>query len=468
MNGQRWVVLVFALAVRAEATVFYVDAKHPQASDTNPGTAANLPWKTIQKAASAMGAGDTVNIAAGTYDESIVMQNGGTATSPITYQASSKPVVLTQDLVVGKSHVVVRGLELSGASLRVEGSWCQIIDNFVHHAGTCGLFLHGTYNLIRGNRIANNGASWGDQVTTGWDNGNSAHHYVFEGNDVSDPEGKGEDLMQYLGHDAIIRNNVFHHLGSNGRHNDGYQSAGGEYNIWMLGNRFENLNDVQYYMTGSGDHDHVWRGNLFWGSIGWGFNGTPTGMRVMNNTFSVFGSGGNWGVGGVGKALNNIFSPPGSDGHHGDVDYGLVSPVPCCSDRGPHDLWGVDPKFVDFTNRDFHLQSTSRAINAGTFLTTATSSGSGTQLPVADAKLFVDGFGVAEGDLIQLQGQTQTARITSINDATNTLTLDRALTWTSGQGVSLPYSGSAPDLGAFEFGEGSPAVPSAPSMLRVQ
>ena len=31
------------------------------------------------------------------------------------------------------------------------------------------------------------------------------------------------------------------------------------------------------------------------------------------------------------------------------------------------------------------------------------------------------------------------------------MTLDRQLTWSSGQGVSLSYSGTKPDLGAFEF-----------------
>ena len=63
----------------------------------------------------------------------------------------------------------------------------------------------------------------------------------------------------------------------------------------------------------------------------------------------------------------------------------------------------------------------------------------------------MDGWGIVAGDKIQLGGQTATARITSINYSTNALTLDTSLAWTSGQGVSLSYSGSAPDIGAFEF-----------------
>jgi hypothetical protein len=195
-------------------------------------------------------------------------------------------------------------------------------------------------------------------------------------------------------------------------------------------------------------------------------------MRVMNNTFSLVAGGGagNWGVGGCGKARNNIFSPPGSDGHHGDMDYGCVYPVPCCSDKGPHDLWGVDPKFVDAAKRDYHLQSTSPCIDAGTFLTTTASAGSGTKLPVTDARLFVDGFGIADGDSIQLQGQTQVAKVTQIDYSTNTLTLDTTLTWAKGLGVSAPYSGTAPDIGAFEHGSGPvvTAPPAAPTGLTVQ
>lgn len=466
------IIVLLGAPASVSATQYYVDGSSALAKDTNAGTALSTPWKTIQKAAATMVAGDTVNIVAGTYNEGVAMKNSGTATARITYQShNGGKVVIPQAFTVSGNYIVVKGLEISGDSMTINGSYCQILDNYIHDAGTNGLFIHGTYLLLRGNKVLNNGSSWGGQITTSWNYTSVAtHHVVFEKNDVGDPGGKGEDLMQYMAHDMIIRDNVFHDLGSNGRHNDIYQSGGGEYNIWMINNRFERLADVQYFMIGpSGDHDHVWRGNLFYGATGWGFNGTPAGMRVMNNTFSLLGSGGNWGVGGCGTALNNIFSPPGSDGHHGALDYNCVSPVPCCSDKGPHDLWGVDPKFVDLAKRDFRLQSSSPCIDAGTFITTATSAGSGTQLPVADARLFVDGFGIAEGDAIQLKGQTQVAKITSINYGTNTLTLDRTLTWTQGQGVSVPYVGSAPDIGALEYG--SPALtaaPAAPTNLKVQ
>ena len=66
-----------------------------------------------------------------------------------------------------------------------------------------------------------------------------------------------------------------------------------------------------------------------------------------------------------------------------------------------------------------------------------------------DAGYFFDGYGIVEGDTIQLAGQTATARIVSINS--NTLVVDKALTWSAGQGVSLAYQGSTPDIGAYEY-----------------
>jgi hypothetical protein len=50
--------------------------------------------------------------------------------------------------------------------------------------------------------------------------------------------------------------------------------------------------------------------------------------------------------------------------------------------------------------------------------------------------------------------------ITSIDYDTHALTLDRPLTWTSGQGVALRYEGKAPDMGAFEFASGASAAAS--------
>jgi parallel beta-helix repeat protein len=118
----------------------------------------------------------------------------------------------------------------------------------------------------------------------------------------------------------------------------------------------------------------------------------------------------------------------------------------------------ADPLFVNVPDYpvgspdlfDFHLQSVSPCIDAGAFLTKTINSGSGSQISVENAGYFCNGYDIADGDLIQLEGQAQTARVTNVNYDNNVITIDTELVWQSGQGVSLPYYGSKPDIGAIE------------------
>jgi len=126
----------------------------------------------------------------------------------------------------------------------------------------------------------------------------------------------------------------------------------------------------------------------------------------------------------------------------------------------PNNIEG-DPQFVDTLNNDFHLQKGSPCIDAGVHLARTTGAGTGTMIPVDDAGYFIDGWNIVEGDIIQLEGQTQTARVTNVDYDNNILTLDTLLSWTEGQGVSLAYSGSAPDIGAYEYVSASNQPPLA-------
>ena len=119
-----------------------------------------------------------------------------------------------------------------------------------------------------------------------------------------------------------------------------------------------------------------------------------------------------------------------------------------------------DPLFIDSnmgnpfdqTKPDLRLQKDSGAIDKGAWLTTITSSsGSGYIFTVEDADYFMDGWGIIEGDLIQLEGSTKRVQITSVDYTTEEITVDESITWTQRQGVSLSYEGSAPDIGAYEY-----------------
>jgi hypothetical protein len=113
-----WV--LFAAPGLAGASTYYVAAS---ASDSNPGTEA-LPWRTIQKAADTLQAGDTVLVRAGTYNERVIPQRSGAAGLPVTYAAypGETPVLDGTGIavpadeglfhVVGLRHLRVIGLRL--------------------------------------------------------------------------------------------------------------------------------------------------------------------------------------------------------------------------------------------------------------------------------------------------------------------------------------------------------------------
>ena len=114
----------------APGDVFYVDQKHPSASDTNPGTE-DQPWLTIQKAADTLTEGETVYVKEGIYTEltaemdffkGIITRNSGSEGKPITYEAYPDHHVVIDQNKVGAgfytratSYITIRGFEIRNA-----------------------------------------------------------------------------------------------------------------------------------------------------------------------------------------------------------------------------------------------------------------------------------------------------------------------------------------------------------------
>lgn len=110
------------------------------------------------------------------------------------------------------------------------------------------------------------------------------------------------------------------------------------------------------------------------------------------------------------------------------------------------------PGFKDPGRYNHTPSSGSVLIDNGSPLTATTSSGSGTVVPVGNAQYFFNGFGIEDGDIINIGSSSQQRRITAVDYANNTLTLASSATWSDGDPVSLNYEGSSPDLGAYEEG----------------
>lgn len=120
-----------------------------------------------------------------------------------------------------------------------------------------------------------------------------------------------------------------------------------------------------------------------------------------------------------------------------------------------------DPKL----GTDYYPDEGSPVIDKGDFLTKITSeSGSGKEFTVDDAMYFIDGFGITQGDRVQI-GTTVTM-IEAIDYTTHTITVTESISWQKGAPISLPYNGNRPDIGVFEANNAGTQLP-PPTNLRI-
>ena len=125
----------------------------PTGSDAAAGTA-DAPWRTLQRAANAVAAGDNVLVRAGTY-AGFNLTADGTAASPITFTAEAGVTINAPNPtgpqagrdginVEGADHVVVEGFKVVGmprAGIRVVTNTNAVVRNNVcDDNGTWGIF----------------------------------------------------------------------------------------------------------------------------------------------------------------------------------------------------------------------------------------------------------------------------------------------------------------------------------------
>jgi hypothetical protein len=108
-----------------------------------------------------------------------------------------------------------------------------------------------------------------------------------------------------------------------------------------------------------------------------------------------------------------------------------------------------NPLFRDAINRNFHLEADSPARNTGGPLTTTNSSGSGTTIPVDDARYFSNGLGLQAGDRIRV-GNNDPVMVIGVDHVNNRITMDESISWQDEEPVNYDYSESGPDSGAYE------------------
>jgi hypothetical protein len=514
-KGLPLLTLVCALAINASAATYYVDGGNASANDSNAGTT-SAPWKTITKANQTLVAGDTVFIKQGIYSSYISPVASGASGRPITYQNYSNDVVSVQNAAYGvwlsgKSWITVQGINFTNLDhqMILENSathnviaYCNFVGyrNFTTYDGS-RIWLQSNYNWIHHCVFGvwgycSGGVATGGVLEIGYDDGDSTYpgnYNLLEYNTIYDG---GHHTLGVHGNHNVIRSNYTYNAawtagkGARGLYMNGYAAycnrnliegnkigytyvpcdvfgANGaqvstEWNIFRKNYfYYNNLAALQFSVTDnyhSGPNYNYVYNNTFmdngWQTdsgqddpqraqisfMDWASSFTVVSNVIKNNLFydapRLYGYNGT-------TANNQVFA----NNYNGDAS-GNPGFVNATHTQG-------SPQDASYPN--LSVIASSPVINAGGALTTITSaSGSGTSFVVADPNYFMDGWGIIQGDQIQLVGTTQRARITSVNYSTRAIMLDTTLNWTQGQGVSLPYEGTAPDIGAFELGSGAP------------
>lgn len=384
-------------------TIYYVA---PTGNDDNPGTVA-YPWRTIQKAADTLTAGDTVYIRAGTYQERVVPQHSGSAGQPITYAAYPG-----ETATIDGTGVVVP--EYSGLFDLAGRDYIRVSGLRVIHSDYYGIIAeNSSYVTIEYNYTYDTYSSG----ISSW-NGNNI---IVAGNEVVGAcTGPWQEHISISSTDTFeVRYNHIHDVmpGTDGKEGLSVKDASSHGKVY--GNHVYNLNRVGIYVDAEAEHlfDVEVYQNLVHDISAMGFSlaseagGTLENIRlynniaynnlvglwlsaccttthpfkditIINNTFASNGRNG-WG-GGIGIentqvqnvvirnniCSQNIYSQMATDPSilpELTVDHNLTD-----GDRDPefefygvYDLVDVSPSFVNPLMGNYHLRADSPAIDAG-------------------------------------------------------------------------------------------------------
>ena len=209
----------------AGARVFYVSVS---GSDSNPGSQSQ-PWRSIQKAAKSLVAGDTVYVRGGVYNESVRISNSGTQSQPIRFLAypGETPVIDGNNYQLPTVYWGVL-LEISGNYIQVSGleirysNWMGVVlsgqhdlasNMNVHHSRETGMLVSGDYGIVENSRVwqnANRNETNTPYGQGGWATGLSAarhpNYAVLRGNTIYNNWGEG--LSTFEANGTVMEDNV--------------------------------------------------------------------------------------------------------------------------------------------------------------------------------------------------------------------------------------------------------------------
>jgi hypothetical protein len=214
-NGAAWT---------PRGTIYYVA---PTGDDDHPGNVA-YPWRTIQKAANTLTAGDTVYIRAGVYSEQVLPQNSGSAGQPITYAAypgetatiDGNSVTLLDDLVglfhiSNKSYIQISGLRVVNAGphannagiLVNDSSYITVAQNSTYNTVSSGIGVWGSDHIVIDGNIVEHACTdiWQECLTVA-----STDVFEIKNNEVFDCQEEGITPKDGASNGKVYRKDVHH------------------------------------------------------------------------------------------------------------------------------------------------------------------------------------------------------------------------------------------------------------------
>jgi hypothetical protein len=475
-------------------------------------------YATVQACAAVAQPGDTCLVYPGVYSERVNVNRDGVSGSPITFAAKGVVTVCGFDFT-NSDYVRVIGFVLdtnagsctiSYANVNISGTnnylefWDNVFRDALYNGIRLGVNDFINNSVVVGNTFSNFGVGNGSGVAVGIQGNNNLISY----NELYNIHPDG---FVMFGSNNRWTNNYTHDFSEvSGGHSDLFQTGSrpAGWNYTLIEANFQvgmgNSGDEHVAQISNGQAagycssspcgamtENIFRNNV-WNNISSGtvginqsFDGPITYTRYYNNTtadaavkyptirygIAWYGPGTSnsfihnnieyesWGSAAVSN-LEGYYVTGGLTADYNlayDPDGNVTFTAPWTSQL--HARSNVNPQFVSFSSKDFHLSANSPAIDSAGNLTTVTQSGSNVStISVSDAGFFRGdnpalnqyGGNLVVGDLITIgNGATaDTRHISTING--NNITLTSPVSVVQGEPVYWGES-SAPDIGAFPY-----------------
>src|SRR6266545_3719850 len=370
----------------AAAAVLYVDRNNPSCSDTGPGTSTQ-PFCTIKPAASQATAGQTVQVASGTYPELVTVSNSGAPGSPIVFSAAPGASVTVSGQangfkLAGKSYVTIQGFTVANTSsygFYVSSSSSNVIvsGNTVSNIASNGIYVTTLSSnvTVSGNTVSgvNGDGFWANTSSDVTVSGNTisnttnyglhvdtSSNVTVSGNDVSFAGQRAVDLIKYgikltdttnslvsgnVSHDNLVVDNLSY---GNGDH--GIDDLGSTNQRIISNTVYDNVAagiNVEGSSTGATIENNI--------AVDNGINSPRTSGNIRVDSTSTTGTTVNYNL--VFLSVPDVMYQWGSDKYDSLQAFRAATGMEAHGDQD-------DPSWVSAASGDFHLLAGSPAIDS--------------------------------------------------------------------------------------------------------